>query len=99
MHKYAWVIPFKDKNCNKITNAFQEVLNESRRKQNKIWVHKGIEFFNRTMNHHCKIMIQKFIHHIMKENLFRALQDNIYKHRTSIAKDFYIDELDNVINE
>ena len=35
----------------------------------------------------------------MKENLFRALQDNIYKHRTSIAKDFYIDELDNVINE
>lgn len=49
MHKYAWVIPFKDKNCNKITNAFQEVLNESRRKQNKIWVHKGIEFFNRTM--------------------------------------------------
>ena len=49
MHKYAWVIPFKDKNCNKITNAFQEVLNESRRKQNKIWVNKGIEFFNRTM--------------------------------------------------
>ena len=35
----------------------------------------------------------------MKENLFRALQDNIYKYRTSIAKDFYIDELDNVINE
>lgn len=49
MHKYAWVIPFKDENCNKITNAFQEVLNESRRKQNKIWVHKSIEFLNRSI--------------------------------------------------
>ena len=31
------------------TNAFQEVLNESGRKASKIWVDKGSEFYNRSM--------------------------------------------------
>ena len=38
--KYAWVIT--------ITNAFQEILKESNRKPNKIWVDKGSEFYNRS---------------------------------------------------
>ena len=32
-----------------ITNAFQNILNESKRKPNKIWVDKGSEFYNRSM--------------------------------------------------
>ena len=32
-----------------ITNAFQNILNESKRKPNKIWVDKGSEFDNRSM--------------------------------------------------
>ena len=39
--KYAWVIPLKDKKGSTITNAFQEILHESKRKPNKIWVNKG----------------------------------------------------------
>ena len=35
--KYAWVIPFKDKKGITITNAFQNFLDESSRKLNKIW--------------------------------------------------------------
>ena len=50
--KYAWVIPFKDKKGISIVNAFQEVLNDSKRseaeekgrKPNKIWVVKGSKF-------------------------------------------------------
>ena len=34
--KYAWVIPVKDKKAITITNAFQNFLNESGRKPNKI---------------------------------------------------------------
>ena len=34
--KYAWVIPLKDKTGITITNAFQKILNESKRKPNKI---------------------------------------------------------------
>ena len=34
--KYAWVIPLKDKNGATITNAFQQMLDESNQKPNKI---------------------------------------------------------------
>ena len=32
-----------------IPNAFQEILKECNRKQNKIWVDKDSEFYNRSM--------------------------------------------------
>ena len=47
--KYAWVIPLKDKRGIKVANFFQEILDESNRKPNKIWVDKGSEFYNRSM--------------------------------------------------
>ena len=34
--KYAWVLPLKDKNSATIVHAFQSVLNDSKRKPNKI---------------------------------------------------------------
>ena len=39
--KYAWVIPLKDKKVITITNAFQKILDKSKRKPNKIWIDKG----------------------------------------------------------
>ena len=42
--KYAWVIPLKDKRGITITNGFQKILGESRRKPNKIWVDKPVNF-------------------------------------------------------
>ena len=47
--KYAWVIPLRDKRGITITNPFQQILDESKRKPNKIWVDKGSEFYNRSM--------------------------------------------------
>ena len=44
--KYAWVIPLKDKKGVSIVNTFQKTLDDSNRKPNKIWVDKGIEFYN-----------------------------------------------------
>ena len=32
-----------------IVNAFQKILNDSKRKPNKIWVDKGSECYNRSM--------------------------------------------------
>ena len=43
--KYAWVVPSKDKKGITITNAFQNILDGSNRKPNKIWVDKGSEFY------------------------------------------------------
>ena len=43
--KYAWVVPLKDKKGVTIVNAFQKILDDSKRKPNKIWVDKGSEFY------------------------------------------------------
>ena len=44
--KYAWVIPLRDKKGLSIVNAFQIILQDSRRKPNKIWVDKRSKFYN-----------------------------------------------------
>ena len=55
--KYAWVLPLKGKKGIKIINLFQEILIESNRKPNKIWVDKGSTFYKGSINHGCMIMI------------------------------------------
>ena len=45
--KYTWVIPLKDQKGTTITNVFQQILDESNRKSNKISVDKGSEFYSR----------------------------------------------------
>ena len=52
--KYAGVIPFKDKEGVSIVNAFQKRLDKSGRKPNKIWVHKGSEFYNSSFKKQLK---------------------------------------------
>ena len=47
--KYAWVIPLKDKKRITITNAFQEIFDESNCKRNKISVDKSSESCNKSM--------------------------------------------------
>ena len=44
--KYAFVVPLKDKEGITIANAFQSILDNSKRKPNKIWVDQGNEFYN-----------------------------------------------------
>ena len=39
--KYAWVKPLKDKKGKTVLNAFIEIVNESNRKPNKLWVNQG----------------------------------------------------------
>ena len=103
--KYAWVIPLRDKRGITITNPFQQILDESKRKPNKIWVDKGSEFYNRSMKSWLeKRKIQKCIQRIMKENLLllkfiRTLKNKTYKYMTSISKNVYIDKLDDIVNK
>ena len=45
--KYTWVKPLKDTKGETVLNAFIEILNESNRKPNKLWVEQGIEFYDK----------------------------------------------------
>ena len=40
---------FERQNSAAIANAFHRFLNDSKRKPNKIWLDKGSEFYNRSM--------------------------------------------------
>ena len=44
--KYAFVVSLKDKKGTTIANAFQGILDKSKRKPNKIWVDQSSEFHN-----------------------------------------------------
>ena len=39
--KYTWVKPSKDKKGKTVINDFIEILSESNRKLNKLWVYQG----------------------------------------------------------
>ena len=55
--KYGWVIPLKDKKGITINSVFQDVLDKSNRKPNKIWLDKSCEFYNRLMKSFLQITI------------------------------------------
>ena len=46
LSKYTFVVPLKDKKGATIVNAFQSILDNSKRKPNKIWTDQGSEFYN-----------------------------------------------------
>ena len=52
--KYAFVVPLKDKKGTTIANAFQSILDSSKRKPNKIWVDQGSEFYNNVFKKRLK---------------------------------------------
>ena len=75
--KYARVISLKDKKGITITNASQKMLDELKRKPNKMWVDKGSEFYNTSMNSWLETNdIEMCIQCIMKENLL-LLKDSL----------------------
>ena len=90
--KYAWVVPLKDKKGVGIVNAFQKILDDSKRTPNKIWVDKGGEFYNRSMKSWLeKNDIEMYSTHnegksVVAERFIRTLKNKIYKYMTSISK-------------
>ena len=90
--KYAWVFPLKDKKGVTIVNAFQKILGDSKRKTNKIWVDKGSEFYNRSMESWLgKNDIEMYSTHnegksAVAERSIRTLRNKIYKYLTSVSK-------------
>ena len=66
--KYAFVIPLKNKKGISIFNAFQDILDKSGRKPNKIWVDQRREFYNSAFRNGCKIMTLRCTRRIIKES-------------------------------
>ena len=103
--KYDWDVPLKDKQGVSIVNAFQKILKESDRKPNKIWVDNGSEFYNSSFKKWLKDNdIEMYLIHnegksVVAERFIRTLRTKIYKYMTSVSKNVYIDELDDIVDE
>ena len=99
------VVPLKDKKGTTIVNAFQSILDNSKRKQNKTWVDKGSEFYNTHFKEWLKDNnIEIYSPHneeksAVAERFIRALKNKIYKHMTAISKNLYFDLLNDIVDE
>ena len=103
--KYTFVVPLKDKKGISITNAFNKIIKQSKRKPNKIWVDQGSEFYN---NHFKKWLSDNNIimystynegKSVVAESFIRTLKNKLYKHMTASGKNVYYDVLDDVVNK
>ena len=103
--KYAFVVPLKDKKGISIVNAFQSVLNNLKRKPNKIWVDKGSEFYNASFKKWLRgndIVMYPTNNEgksLVAERFIRTLKSKIYKYMTSVSKNVYIDKLNAIVNK
>ena len=77
--KYAWVVPLRGKKGVSIVNAFQKILDSSKRKLNKVWVDQGSEFY--------KNLFKKFL----KEN--NTEMYSRYNERKSVVAEKFIKTL------
>ena len=111
--KYAWVVPRKDKKSVSIVDVFQKILKEFNRseakskgrKPNKIWVHKGSEFYNNSFKKRLNdndIEVYSIYNKgksVVAERFIRTLKNKIFKDMTAISKTVYFDVLDDIVNK
>ena len=75
-----------------ITNAFQDIIDESKQKPNKICMNKSKEFYNRSIKSWLQYNYMEMcsIHHgekyVAAERFIRVLKNKPSKHMTSITK-------------
>ena len=88
----------KIKNGISIVNAFENILKQSNRKPNKIWVDKGSEFCNNSFKK-CLQNNGITMYSVVAERFIRTLKNKIYKCMTSLSKNVYNNKLDDIVNE
>ena len=103
--KCIWVVPLKDKKGTSIVNAFQGILNSSKRKPNKIWVDQKSEFYNNIFKKWLKDNdISMYSTHnegksVVTERFIKTLKNKIYKYLASISKNVYFNVLDDIVDK
>ena len=90
--KYARVIPLKNRKDETITKVFQKVVKFANRQRNIIWIHKGSEFYDRSMKSCLQDKDVKIYstHNkrklVVAEQFIRASKNTFYKYVNSVSK-------------
>ena len=94
--KYAFVVPLKDKKKTTVVNAFQSILDKSKRKPNKIRVDQISEFYNKNFKKCLKDNdITMYSTHnegksVVAERFIRTLKNKIYKNIRQLFQKMFI---------
>ena len=95
--KYAWVKPLKDKKGKTVFNAFIEIVNESNRKPNKLWIDQGREFYDKLLQKWLEDNnnILMYSPHnegksVITERFIKILKSKIYKKITANDSKYYV---------
>ena len=94
--KCEWVVPLKDKEGVTTVNAFQKILNNSKRKPNKIWVDQGSEFYSSHFKEWLKDNEGKSV---VAERFIWTLKNKMYKHIKPISKNVNFVVLNDIVDE
>ena len=95
----------KDEKGVSIVDAFQNILGDSDRKPNKIWVDNGSEFYNNSLKKWLKdndtemYLIHNERKSVVSERFIKTLETKIYKYMTLVSKNVYIDKLNDIVVE
>ena len=73
------VKPLEDKIGRTVLNAFIEIVNESNRQPNKLWVDQGRELYNKLMQERLDNNDILIYSTSLAERFIKTLEDKIYK--------------------
>ena len=103
--KYDFGVPLKDKKGFIIANAFQSILDNSKRKPNKIWVDQVSEFYKTFFKKRFKDNNREMYstHNegkfIVAERFIRTLKNKISKHVTANSENVYFNVLNDIVDK
>ena len=96
--KYGWLIPLKDKKGKSVASALKTIFEE--RKPEKMWVHKGKEFYNEdvidlielysTENEEKSSVVERWI---------RTMKEKMWKYFTANSTNIYTNALPDLVRE
>ena len=95
----------KNKKGESIVEGFKNILDDSNRKPNKIWVDHGSEFYNDKFKSFLKEndikMYSTFNEEksVVAERFTKTFKNKIYKHMTTIGKNVYFNDLDDIVKK
>jgi hypothetical protein len=94
--RYAWSVPLKKKTAKDVLEAFKQVITESGRKPEKIWVDQGTEFYTQQMTRYLAanniVRYSTFGQHkaCMVERLNRTLKTKMWREFTEFQTNDWV---------
>ena len=103
--KFVWCIPLKDKTGQTVSDAFKQVVKETNRQPQKLWVDEGKEFYNKLMNDWLKENdIERYSSYgehksAIVERFNRTLKEMMWKRFDAENTTNWIDMIDGLISK